>query len=126
MPQFMLRELLAQQPQPPAGSFEYLNDMISILSFSLVPGGICRDLQARDDVVNRRLSATILESIRLLLAASLNQNREDGAAEVTMRLHEQDQISTRELIEAIAVSMECNEIIAGGVFPLLIARKTGT
>jgi hypothetical protein len=126
MPHFMLRELLAQQSQSPANTSEHQDDLISILSFSLMPGGICRDPQLRNDPINRHLSGTVLESVRLLLAASLDQNRKDGADEKIMRLSDEDKVSIHMLMDAIASSRQSNDVIAGGTFPHLIARKRPT
>jgi hypothetical protein len=125
MPHFMLRELLGQQPQPqlPANASEHQDDSISILSFSLIPGGICRDAQSRDDAVNRRLSGTILESVRLLLAASLNHNGKNDATGTIVSPSGEDTVSIRYLMEAIALSMERSDVIAGGTFPHLVAQK---
>jgi hypothetical protein len=124
MPHFMLRELLAQRLQPAGNESEHQDDLISILNFGLIPGGICRNLQAKDDLVNKRLSTTVLESVRLLLAASFDHHREDSGDGATIRLSDEDRVSTSKLLEAIASSVEREDVIAGGFFPHLIAQKT--
>ena len=110
MPHFMLRELLQQEPTE-------VGDPVSILHFNLVPGGICRDLKLRTSTLNRRFSETILESVKLLLAAPLNE------PEATRSLNKDQEEKIRRLMDAVATIIKSDEIIAGGIFPHLIAQK---
>lgn len=108
----MLQEILNQHPSSP----------MSILSFSLIPGGVCRDENVKKDLTNRRLSDTVLESVRLLLAASLPQLQDEGK-EVALKLSVRDESVTRELMDAIAKSIGSDDVIAGGIFPHLVCQK---
>ncbi|KAH7394356.1 hypothetical protein BKA66DRAFT_567306 [Pyrenochaeta sp. MPI-SDFR-AT-0127] len=116
MPQFMLRELIKP------GS-DYHPDTMSIINFNLLPGGICRNTDLRSDPVNKRLSETVLESVKLLLAASLEENRQESVTGLTQRISNEERDKTKNLMDAIASSIEVGEVIAGGVFPHLVAQK---
>ena len=85
---------------------------VSIVQFNLLPGGICRDLGLTEDSVNRRFSETVLESVKLLLAAPLKKS-----------LSDREKVYIHRLIDAVAADMKDSAIIAGGIFPFLIAQK---
>jgi hypothetical protein len=93
---------------------------MSILHFNLLPGGICRNPGLRTDPVNLRLSATILESMRLLLAASLDANRpnDEMGKDVTKRTEKIERLMNR-----TENTITSQDTITGGLFPQLIAQK---
>jgi len=123
MPHFMLQEILKHSSQHVSEGHELPTDPVSIFHFNLLPGGICRNEELRNDLVNKRFSETVLESVKLLLAAPLNASTgeaQDGSAP-SVSSEEKDRINR--LMGAVASLMRSDDIIAGGLFPHLIAQK---
>ena len=63
----MLQKLLSLDPR--AGNLS--EDTMTILNFNLLPGGITRESRPQDVSTNERFSDIVLESVKLLLKASL-------------------------------------------------------
>ena len=92
---------------------------IEILHFNLLPGGICRDPALKSDPLNRRFSETVLESIKVALVGLVLQGNsicsDDAVAEGSRICR---------LVDTIDASKRSANIIAGGMFPHLIARRS--
>ena len=124
MPHFMLRELLQRPTQQDTGKSPFTPDPISILHFNLVPGGICRDAKQRSDKLNIRFSETVLESVKLLLASPLNGTSREKESKAALSLTDTKKVKIQRLIDSVDSIIQSNEIIAGGIFPYLVAQKS--
>lgn len=96
---------------------------IDILQFNLLPGGVSRNTALKNDNWNRRFSETILESVRAALAGLLLQNV-DSVPDKKDTSSAADIKTVRHLFNAIDASKQSPEIIAAGMFPLLVARRS--
>lgn len=106
MPHFMVQEMLRHDVES-ASRYP-----MSILEFKLISGGICRNESQRDDGLDAQLSYTVLSSIQNMLAAPLQKS-----------LSQTEKTYIHSLIDAVSSDMENGQVIAGGMFPLLIAQK---
>ncbi|XXG93752.1 hypothetical protein Hte_000001 [Hypoxylon texense] len=123
LPHFMLRELLSQNAKP--GGTTTSNDLLRILHFNLLPGGLSRSEGSETSTLNDRFSEIVLESVKLLLNASLVRAKsQDGHS--TKEIQPENQIDLEELqvlMDYIDEVRKSGEVKMGGVFPQVIARK---
>ncbi|KAL8900038.1 MAG: hypothetical protein Q9207_005886 [Kuettlingeria erythrocarpa] len=126
LPQFMLRQLLSFNLEADISAYPP-REVLTITNFNLLPGGISRESQSQDRTLNQRFSATVLESMKLALDSSLirklsevpdeSRGRENGT-------HRDRLTETQKLIDFIDNTRESGEIMMGGHFPQVIARKS--
>ena len=99
---------------------------MTIINFNLLPGGVSRESLSQDASLNERFSDIVLESVKLLLKASLV--RKNSQAPQDPRAGEggtgqSEQIKIQMLMDTIDEARNSNGIKMGGVFPQLIAQK---
>lgn len=113
----MLRALLNLDTKKDFAQLSPSEDAMSIVNFSLVPGGLSRVSQSNDDAVNEKFSEIVLETVQLLLKSSLlrtaSQEHGDGSTD-----------SLQRLMDLIDENRESGRIKMGGRFPLLIAQRS--
>lgn len=113
----MLQELLRHSARDSTEEPLLHEESISILHFNLLPGGICRNPELLTDALNRRFSETVLESVKLLLTPALEQTHPDQP------VTEEQKGKIVRLRDAIASAIKSGEVIAGGIFPQVVAKK---
>ncbi|KAL8793246.1 MAG: hypothetical protein Q9195_004182 [Heterodermia aff. obscurata] len=114
LPQFMLQQFLP----PISGSEE-----TTIINFNLLPGGISRDLRPRKTNLNGRFSDILLESIKLLLKASLIRN-ESLPDEKKSDMNKIERTKTQTLMDFVDETRKSDGIMMGGFFPQLVGRRS--
>jgi hypothetical protein len=122
----MLRKIPQLNAEPRGIGRDESKSAVSVLHFTLLPGGISRALKTDEEHLNRLFSETVLESVKLLLAASLNMNRPedmDGdSGEMAGCTDNSKQIER--IISRVEDMRNSTDSIIGGFFPLLIAQKS--
>ncbi|KAL8852517.1 MAG: hypothetical protein Q9221_002641 [Calogaya cf. arnoldii] len=126
LPQFMLRQLLSLNPDAdilPSPNKEFM----TITSFNLLPGGISREAQSQDTTLNRRFSATVLESMKLILDSMTIRKKSQISEKSRSKECAVDRDSSAEEIQQLMAYLdnirESGKIMTGGYFPQIIARK---
>ncbi len=66
----MLRQLLSLNLEADTSAYPS-REALTITNFNLLSGGISRESQSQDRTLNQRFSATVLESMKLVLDSSL-------------------------------------------------------
>lgn len=121
----MLRQLLSpRQDISQASAREYV---MAIINFNLLPGGISRELRSEDTCLNTRFSDILLESMKLLLTASMIRKKSQAAKERQLGEGGSDQselADTQRLMDLIDEIRKSDGTKMGGIFPQLIAQKS--
>ena len=77
--------------------------------------------------LNIRFSEIVLESMKLLLNASLVRKKSEASSDVSggaSRTGEDQFVETQRLLDFIGKTQESKSVLMGGVFPQLIAQKS--
>ncbi|KAF4609847.1 hypothetical protein G7Y89_g15776 [Cudoniella acicularis] len=125
LPHFMLRQLLPLN----SGSnvFQPGGDLLTILNFNLLPGGISREGRSEEIVLNNQFSDIVLETVKLLLNPSLvhkkSQANGDSFGGEAGTGHSQ-LTEIQKLMDFIDEAWKSGNVKMGGVFPQLIAQKS--
>lgn len=94
---------------------------MAILHFNLLPAGFCKGSWLEDGVAKEHFSDILLESVNLLLNASLLRKRQDGKGD-----QDAEVVELQRLINYTKETQESKRVKMGGIFPLLIAQKSAT
>ncbi|KAI1149833.1 hypothetical protein F4825DRAFT_429006 [Nemania diffusa] len=123
LPHVMLRELLSHDSRPNVAHES--NDLVRIIHFNLLPGGLNRSDGSETSALNDRFSDIVLETVKLLLNASLVRAKsQDGHATKKIQPDNQSRLEEiRALMDYIDEVRQSGEVKMGGVFPQVIARK---
>lgn len=100
---------------------------MTILNFNLLPGGISRETQSEDTSLNDRFSEIVLESIKLLLNASLIRKQSQTPEEPRLGdvgTGNNNLTDTQRLMDFIDEVRMSDRLKMGGFFPQIIAQKT--
>ena len=123
----MLRQVLSSNSEADVPQLYNSGDVMTITNFNLLPGGVSRESLSQDASLNERFSETVLESMKLLLNASLIRKKSqapqdpragEGGADY------REQIEIQRLMDIIDEARRSDKIKMGGVFPQLIAQKS--
>ena len=100
---------------------------MTIINFNLLPGGISNSSPFQDASLSERFSEIVLESMKLLLAASLIRKKSQAPEEPRDTEGGTDQSDLTEiqrLMDFIDKARMSDKIKMGGVFPQMIAQKS--
>ena len=117
----MLRQILSLNP----GAENPSGDMLTIINFNLIPGGITRNSRPQDASINERFSDIVLESVKLLLEAALIRKKSQVPEKSECGQTSMGQSGLPEiqkLMDFIDEARKSDRIKMGGVFPQLIAQ----
>ena len=123
----MLRQLLSLNPEANVSRAYPSEDLMTILNFGLLPGGFSRDSRSEESDLNQRFSDIVLESVKLLLHASLLRKQSQAIGEPSSEDSGTGQSELTEierLMNFIDEARKSNGVKMGGVFPQLIAQKS--
>ena len=117
----MLRQLLTLSQTPSLQHGLPSKDPMTILNFNLVPGGISRSSSPspEDAKWNEAFSKTLLEALKLLLDGSLIRKKDVPTTQ------ESEVVEIKRLMGVVDEAHASGKIEMGGVFPQVVARKTG-
>ena len=123
LPHFMLRQILSPNSGADVSQFYNSSDVMTVTNFNLFPGGVSRESLSQDASLNERFSETVLESMKLLLNASLVRKKSQARAG-EVGADQSEQTETQRLMDIIDEARKSDGIKMGGVFPQLIAQKS--
>lgn len=123
----MLREILSSNSGADVSQIYNSGDVMTIINFNLLAGGVSRESLSQDASLNERFSEIVLESVKLLLKASLVRKKshapQDPQAEEAGTGHG-EQTKIQRLMDTIDEARKSDGIKMGGFFPQLIAQKS--
>jgi len=125
LPHFMLRTILSLDSKP--SDFQPGGDLLTILNFNLLPGGLSRETKSDEIALNNRFSDIVLESVELLLNASLVRKKSEMIADPLgekTSMKEGQLMEIEKLVGFVNDARGSGKIRMGGVFPQLIAQKS--
>ena len=119
----MLRQILSLNPRAenPSG------DILTIINFNLIPGGITRHSRPQDASINERFSDIVLESVKLLLEAALIRKKSQVPEKSEGGQTSKDQSGLpkiQKLMDFVDEARKSDRINMGGIFPQLIAQAS--
>jgi len=120
LPHFMLRQLLSMNSK--SDVLQPSGDLLTILHFNLLPGGISREGRSDDIEVNNQFSETVLETVGLLLKASWLDQKSHEADDSSSGTGQMAKLEG--LMGFIDQVRKADNIKMGGFFPQLIAQKS--
>ena len=127
LPHFMLQQFVPSVSGSEKGQAQSGMTVMTIINFNLLPGGVSRNSQPRETILNRRFSDIILESMKLLLNASLIRKKplqDEKAGSETGDAVKSQWTKLQTLMDFVEKTRKSDEIMMGGFFPQLIARKS--
>lgn len=100
-------------------------DGMMIKSFNLLCGGVARAPASQEPSVDERFSEILLESMKLLLDASLKRKQQHEERAPEIKYSDGDQLTTiHRLIEYLDELRKSGKVKMGGYFPQVIAQKS--